>query len=102
MREGRAESGIRFPDRVVQIGRTFTDGAVKLGGDEARLLPHEGSIILPCLKEGWLVRWGEREHVHQHDGTGVDRDLAFDREGGSRGRNNGMTISVQFGNMMSI
>ncbi len=52
---------------------------MKLGGDEARLAHREGRVVLPGLEEGLLVRFVEGEHVHEHDGTGLDRDLALDR-----------------------
>jgi hypothetical protein len=72
----------RFPDRIIEIRRAFAESAVKLGGDEARLALHESSVVLPSLEKGLLVRFIERDHIHQHDGAGLDCDLAFDREGG--------------------
>jgi len=75
-------SECRFPDCIIEICRAFAKSAVKLGGDEARLALHESSVVLPNLEKGLLVRFIEREHIHQHDGAGLDCDLAFDREGG--------------------
>src|SRR5258708_2066589 len=81
MRERSPEVCGRFPDRIVQISRAFADRAVKLCRDETRLPFHEVGIDLPGPEEGWFVRLVEREHVHQHDGGGIDRDLTVDREG---------------------
>jgi hypothetical protein len=61
IRERIPEVSGRFPDRIVQIRRAFTDGAVKLGGDEARVPLHEGSVLLPSFQEGLLVGLVERE-----------------------------------------
>ena len=45
-------------------------------------MKHEDGIVVPGFEKGLLVRFIEREHVHQHDGAPIDRDLTFDREGG--------------------
>src|SRR5260370_39387458 len=82
MAERSPEASGRFPDRIIEIRRAFAESAVKLGGDEARLALHESSVVLPNLEKGLLVRFIEREYIHQHDGAGLDCDLAFDREGG--------------------
>ena len=82
MHERTPEVGGGFPDRVVEISRAFPDRAVKLGRDEARLPFHEPRIVLPGLEEDLLVGLVEREDVDQHDGAGLDGDLAFDRESG--------------------
>jgi hypothetical protein len=50
----------RFPDGIVEIRRAFAKSSVKLGGDEARLAPHESSVVLPSLEKGLLVRFIER------------------------------------------
>src|SRR5215470_2846134 len=81
MGECGPELGGRLPDRIVEVRWAFTDRAVKLGGDEARLALHEDGIVLPSFEKGLLVRFIERKHVHQHDGAAIDRDLTFDREG---------------------
>ena len=80
MRECRPEVSRGFPDRAIEIGRTVADRAVKLGGDEARLLLHERSIALPGLEEGLLIGLVECEDVHQHDGGGIECELTFDRK----------------------
>src|SRR6202008_1701306 len=67
MGECGAEVGGRLPDRAIQIGRAFTDRAVKLRGDEARLALHEGGVILPDFEKALLIGRIEREHVHQHN-----------------------------------
>src|SRR5215468_3390779 len=82
MAECSPEVSGRFPDCIIEIRRAFAESAVKLGGDEARLALHESGVVLPSLEKGLLVGVIEREHIHQHDGAGLDRDLAFDREGG--------------------
>jgi hypothetical protein len=75
----------RFPDGIVEICRAFAESAVKLGGDEARLALHELSVVLPSPKKGLLVRFIERDNIHQHDGAGLDCDLTFEREEGQEG-----------------
>src|SRR5215831_17865276 len=80
MRECGPEISGRLPDRIVQIGGSFADRAMKLGGDEARLVLHESRIVLPGLEKGLLIRFIEDEQVHQYGGASLDRDLAFDRE----------------------
>ncbi|MBB3160302.1 hypothetical protein FHS25_000734 [Rhizobium laguerreae] len=81
MRECRPEIGGRFPDGIIEISRTFADGAMHLGRDKARLPFHEGRIGLPGIKEGLLIGLVEREEVDEDDRGGIDRDLAIDREG---------------------
>jgi len=51
-----------------------------LGGDEARLLLQDRRIIPPRLEKGLLVGFIQREDVHQHDGSYINRELTFDRE----------------------
>src|SRR4029077_4193845 len=93
----------RFPDGVVEIGRAFAESAVKLGGDEARLALHESSIVLPSLEKGLLVRFIQRDHIHQHDGAGLDCDLTFEREGGvERAQQRHVGAPFLLGCMMSI
>src|SRR5262252_1449456 len=82
MRECRPEISGRLPDSIVEVRRAVADRAVKLGGDEARLAFHEDRIVRPGFEKGLLVRFIEREHIYQHDGAGIDRDLTFDRESG--------------------
>jgi hypothetical protein len=72
----------RFPDGIVEIRRAVAESPMKLCGDKARLALHERSVVLPGLEKGLLVRFVERNHIYQHDGSGLDCDLAFDREGG--------------------
>src|SRR5579883_1142711 len=81
MRERGPEICNRFPDRIIEVSRAFTDGAVKLGRDETSLSLHKASIVPPSLKECLFVRLVECEHVHEHDRSGCDRELAFDGEG---------------------
>jgi hypothetical protein len=63
---------------MIQIGRAFADRLVNLGGDETRLALHDRRVVLPGFEEGMLVRFVERDHVHQRDGTGLNPELAFD------------------------
>src|SRR5579875_374581 len=81
MRERGPEICSRFPDCIVEISWVFADCPVKLDRDETRLSLHKDSILLPSLEEGLFVRLVEDEHVHEHDGAGCDRELAFDGEG---------------------
>src|SRR5262245_43695184 len=82
MRECSPEGRGGFPDRIIEVSRVIADRAMQLGRDEARLSFHELGIVLPGLEEGRLVHLVEREHVYEHDGARVDRDLAIDRESG--------------------
>jgi len=87
----------------VEVRRAFADRAVKLGRDEARLALHEDRIVHPGFEKGLLVRLIEREHIHQHDGAGIDRDLTFDRESGvKRAQQRHERLPFQFGCMVSI
>ena len=55
MRKGGAERLSRFPHRVVQVGRAWTERAMKLGRDEPGLPFHEIGVMLPHLQETLLV-----------------------------------------------
>jgi hypothetical protein len=85
MRECSAVVCGRLPDGIVQVSRAFADRTVKLGRNEARLPLHKQRVVPPDLEEGLFVRVVEREHVHQHDWGGFDRELTFDREGRVQG-----------------
>src|SRR5277367_5916232 len=102
MHECGLEMSGRFPDRIVEVGRAFADRAVKLGRDEARLPLHERRVVPPRLEERLLVGLVERENVHEHDGSRIDAELTFDREGGVQWLQMGHDELHTFACMMSI
>jgi hypothetical protein len=91
MREGRPETGNRFPHRIVQEHATARDAPVQLGGSVARLSFHPVGIVLPCLELRIHICRIDREHVDGDDGRQVfaesivDRNLCIEGANGEHG-----------------
>jgi hypothetical protein len=50
---------MRLHDRIGEISWAFADGAMKLGGDEARLPHHGDSLVMASLENDLLIRFIE-------------------------------------------